>query len=126
MEIKIQIPDQVYNEDPTYAEYFTKVQAMVDRMAMSHYKYGRVDDNAKLAEVDELKNALQRISMYDPANILQAPIWPSKAKEVSTGNTENLLDAANFLIIEAIFPKHPKAFFKAQTSAQSPGLTFKD
>lgn len=118
MEITIKIPDQVFAEDPTYAEYFVKIQEMVNRMAVSHFKYGRVDDNAKLASVDEVLSGRKRLWMYDG-------IGPSAdGKKGNTGNTENLLDAANFFIIESIFPKHVKAHFAAQTSAQSPGLTY--
>jgi hypothetical protein len=118
MKIEINIPDQVWSEDPTYLQYFRLLQAMVDRMAMSHFKYGRVDNNAKLAEVDEMKSGRKRLWMYDGIGD------EAEGKKGNTGNTENLLDAANFFIIEAIFPKHPKAKFKAQTSEQSPGLTF--
>lgn len=126
MEITIKIPDQVYREDQTYAEYFKAVQAMVDRMAVSHYKYGRIYDNAKLASVDERRCALQRISMYDQRYIEQDAIWESaNRKELDTGNVDNLYDAANFLILEALFPKHDAAHFRSQTSSESPGLEFR-
>ena len=107
MQIVLTIPDQVWNEDPTYSIFFEKLQEMVNRMAMSHYKYGRIDNNAKLGLIDEMKSGRKRLAMYE-----------------ETGNTENLLDAANFFVIEATYPQHPKAHFKAQTSKQSPGLEY--
>lgn len=120
MEITIKIPDQVYEEDSTYKEYFKVIQAMVDRMSVSHFKYGCIDENAQLAEVDEMLSGRKRLWMYDG----QGP--KVEGKKGNTGNIENLYDAANFFIIESIFPKHPNAFFKAQSSAQSPGLTYKE
>lgn len=109
MDITLRIPDQVWNEDPTYPEYFKALQAMVDRMAMSHFKYGRIDNNAKCAEVDEIASGMQRMDMYN-----------------LTGNIENLYDAANFFVIESVYPKHKKAHFKSQTSSESPGLIYKE
>lgn len=94
---------------------------------MSHYKYGRVDDNAKLAEVNEFRSGVKRLTMYNDAFLDPDSTWGEEdRKPQNTGNTENLLDAANFFVIEYIFPKHPKAHFKAQTSAQSPGLTYQE
>ena len=128
MQVTIEIPDQIWNEDPTYAEYFKGMQEEVNRMAVSHYKYGRVDDNAKLASVDEVRSGLKRLLMYSTQGFTKDQIdiiWgEDKRKPLNTGNTENLLDANNFFRLEFLFPKHPKAHFKAQTSAQSPGLTF--
>jgi hypothetical protein len=128
MKIEIQIPDQVFNEDPTYKLYFEVIQQMVNRMAVSHFKYGRCDSNAKTGSSETLFCGLQRMSMYDPRGIDQGIIWPpdAKKKPLDTGNTENLVDTANFVVIEAVYPKHPKAHFKAQTSKQSPGIFFKE
>lgn len=120
MEITLRIPDQVYNEDPTYAEYFKILQAMIDRMAVSHFKYGRLDDNAKTGMVDEMLCARKRMWMYDG-------IGPqAEGKRGDTGNVENLYDAANFVIIEAMFPQHGAAHFKAQRSQDSPGLEYRE
>ncbi len=110
--------------------YFKAVQEEVNRMAVSHYKYGRVDDNAKLAEVDEFRSGLKRLSMYNAQYFTTDTlrlIWgEDKRKPLDTGNTENLLDANNFFRLEHLFPKHPNSHFKSQTSAQSPGLTYKE
>jgi hypothetical protein len=109
MQIILTIPDQVYSEDPAYTKYFEILQGMVNRMAVSHYKYGPIKPNATTCEVDELASARKRERMY-----------------LETGNTENLWDEANFVIIEAMFPQHEKAHFRSQTSAESPGLEFRE
>jgi hypothetical protein len=127
MIVEIRIPDQVYNEDPTYVSFFKQLQAMVDRMSVSHFKYGPIHSNATadLGNVDEFKNGLQRLSMYNSEMLDLKEVWKDrKRKTLNTGNTENLLDAANFFIIESLFPRHDKAHFRAQTSTQSPGLDY--
>lgn len=117
MNITLNIPDQVWTEDPSYQKYFELLQQMVNRLAMSHYKYGPIEDNAVIGEVDEMLSGRKRLWMYDG-------IGPeAEGKKGNTGNVENLLDAANFFLIETMFPKHVKSHFKAQTSEQSPGLT---
>jgi hypothetical protein len=123
MEIKLRIPDQVYKEDRTYIRFFEAIQMMVNRMAVSHFKYGAIESN--LSSVNELQNALQRVSMYDSKMLSRAKVWKGKTpKPLNTGNAENLLDAANFLIMEFLEPKHPKAHMRAQTSKESPGLSY--
>lgn len=123
MEITLRIPDQVYKEDKTYQRFAEAIQMMLNRMAVSHYKYGPMDTN--LPSVDELLNALQRISMYDSRALDRKKIWKDKTpKPLNTGNTENLLDAANFLIMEFLEPKHSKAHMRPQTSKESPGLSY--
>lgn len=123
MEITLRIPDQVYQEDPSFQRFFEAMQAMVDRMAMSHFKYGLMEHDFK-TNVDDLRCALQRVAMYD-ARYLAENIWEyATQKPVNTGNTENLLDAANFLLIEYLFPRHEEAHFRAQSDTESPGLEF--
>jgi len=94
---------------------------MVNRMAVSHYKYGKIDGNAP--GVDELKSGLQRAAMYDTRYLKSKKIWKGcTSKPLNTGNTENLLDTANFMLLEYLFPKHREAEFEAQPSSASPGL----
>ena len=45
-------------------------------------------------------------------------------KYAQTGNTEYLMDAANFAMIEFMHPKHPDAHFEATDSKGSPGRQF--
>jgi hypothetical protein len=80
-------------------------QMMRDRMAVSFAKYGDIRD-AYPHKVDALESADQRLQEYQ-----------------KTGNTEFLVDAANFLMIEFMLPRHPRAHFRATGSHESPGRT---
>lgn len=118
MKIEIEFPDQCFKEDEDFNRYFEALQLMANRMAVSHFKYGNMAKNAG-AGCDDMTGGRERLWMYDGEG------EPSvRGKKGNTGNTENLIDAANFFIIEYLFPRHSKAHFKAQTSAQSPGLFF--
>lgn len=72
-------------------------------MAVSYHKYGKVTD-AYPGKVDALESAQQRLKLYE-----------------QTGNTEYLIDAANFMMIEFMRPAHPRAHFEATDSDGSPG-----
>lgn len=87
-----------------YSEQF--LQAMLDRMGMSYYKYGAVADGFP-HKVDALKCAQLRVDKYR-----------------ATGNTEFLVDAANFLMIEFMRPALKGAHFAPTDSSQSPGRVF--
>lgn len=76
-------------------------QAMVDRMEVSFHKYGPVA-NAN-GKVDELASLKRRIQKYE-----------------DTGNTEWLVDAANFCMIIYMHLGHKS--FRATSSEESPGL----
>ena len=79
------------------------VQGMSNRMATSFCKYGSVAD-AYPGTVSALASAQMRIEKY-----------------LATGNTEFLMDAGNFLMIEFMFPSVAGAHFEAGDSDQSPG-----
>lgn len=79
------------------------VQGMADRMATSYCKYGAVKD-AYPHRVDALKSMIQRLAKYE-----------------ATGNTEWLMDVANFAMIEFMLPKHADAHFSPTDSKASPG-----
>ncbi len=81
-------------------------QGMLNRMAMSYHKYGKVAD-AYPHKVDALQSMQVRLDKY-----------------AATGNTEHLMDAANFLMIEFMHPKHPDAHFAPEDSKASPGRVF--
>lgn len=81
------------------------IAGMMNRMATSYFKYG----SARTTKSDGMKNARERMKMYR-----------------TTGNTEWLIDAANFLMIEFMNPKHGKAHFRATSSHESPGRILKD
>ncbi len=82
------------------------VVGMAKRMAMSFYKYGKVADGYP-KKVDAIKSLLARLEKYE-----------------RTGNTEYLMDAANFAMIEFMHPKHPEAHFEPTDSSGSPGRAF--
>lgn len=82
------------------------VMGMFKRMAMSYYKYGEVAV-AYPHKVDAIRSLQARLDKY-----------------AQTGNTEYLMDAANFAMIEFMHPKHPDAYFEATDSSKSPGRAF--
>lgn len=82
------------------------VQGMADRMGLSFFKYGAVAE-AYPARVDAIKSLRQRIDKY-----------------AETGNTEWLIDVANFAMIEFLRPRHTRAHFKSTDSDASPGRTW--
>lgn len=77
------------------------VQGMADRMGVSYFKYGPV---AKSALVDLHACALQRWEAY-----------------LASGNTEFLMDVANFAMMEFMRPSVADARFVATDSNASPG-----
>jgi hypothetical protein len=79
------------------------LQGMVSRMGVSFHKYGHVA-KAYPGKVNALASMQERLDRY-----------------AEDGNTEWLMDAANFLMIEFMHPAHPKAHFDPQDSDTSPG-----
>jgi hypothetical protein len=76
---------------------------MVDRMGVSHFKYGPVAD-AYPSKVDAIASLKKRLDRY-----------------AEDGNTEWLMDVANFAMIEFMHPRHPAAHFRPTESHESPG-----
>jgi hypothetical protein len=76
-------------------------------MRTSEYKYGDVYDNYP-KKVDALRSMESAVERYHV-----------------THNTEYLLDAANFLLIEATCPRYRDASFVATDSDKSAGLSKK-
>ena len=81
-------------------DFVTKMKA---RMATSYHKYGPWSKNRPF--VDCFANVEARLKIYH-----------------ETGNTEGLVDAANFLMMEYMKPLHPKAHFRAMESHESPAI----
>jgi hypothetical protein len=81
----------------------TFLDGMVARMEMSFFKYGDVAE-AYPHKIDAMASLKQRLKRYH-----------------ETKNTEFLIDAANFCMIEFMFPRLPGAFFTPTDSDQSPG-----
>ena len=91
-------------KDVPCSEYDQKfIQGMLDRMAMSYSTYGAVKDGFP-DKIDALKSLSGRIHKYR-----------------TTGNTEWLMDVANFAMIEFMFPTIEGAHFKNTEAKESPG-----
>jgi hypothetical protein len=76
------------------------LQGMADRMSTSYHKYGRVADSMS----DHVASLEKRLERYR-----------------EDGNTEWLMDAANFAMIEFMNPRHPRAHYRPTDSGESPG-----
>jgi hypothetical protein len=79
------------------------LQGMVSRMEMSYFKYGAVADGFP-HKLDAIASMKARLERYE-----------------RTGNLEYLMDAANFLMIEFMHPRHADAHFTPEDSSKSPG-----
>jgi hypothetical protein len=92
-------------------EYYSEFDDLrKNRMVMSYYKYGPVEENYGQKLVSAIENLKKRLEMYE-----------------KTGNTEYLCDIANFSMIEFKYPQHPNAHFN--DLSESPGLggmTYRD
>jgi hypothetical protein len=88
---------------PTTENSETFHQGMVDRMIVSFHKYGPVAEGYP-DRVDAMASLKLRIEKYE-----------------ETGNTEFLMDVANFAMIEFMHPRKPGAFFTPTDSDGSPG-----
>ena len=87
------------------------ISGMKQRMVVSFYKYGRVADGYP-HRVDAIASLQDRLRLYangDPA------------KGIAPGNTEYLMDVANFAMIEFMHPRHPGAHFHGTDDDGSPG-----
>jgi len=85
--------------------YFSRdfLQMMINRMAFGHFKYGPLHE-AFPKEIDAIQCLRKNLKAYK-----------------DTGNTEYLIDAANYAMIEFMFPSHPKAHFRATSEKESAG-----
>ena len=79
------------------------IELMQNRMIVSFYKYGKVVE-AYPHKVDAIGSMTERLLKY-----------------AETGNTEWLVDAANFVMIEFMYPRHPHAHFEGTDDDASPG-----
>jgi hypothetical protein len=79
------------------------VRLMIAAMMVSFHKYGALAD-AYPHRVKALPSLAKRLEMYE-----------------ETGNTEYLVDVANFAMIEFMRPAHPKAFYEPTDADGSPG-----
>src|SRR5581483_3864027 len=99
--LRIKVSEYVPLEETCSREF---LQGMVNRMIVSHHKYGDLTKNYP-HNVDSIASLKKRLKLYQ-----------------QTGNTEWLLDVANQAMIEFMRPRHRKAHFRATSSQESPGL----
>lgn len=76
-----------------------------NRVETSYFKYGSAKQNFSTGNVNALKTMKLCVEKY---------------KE--TGNTEFLVDGANYLMFEFMYPQHGKAHFRATESSESAGI----
>jgi hypothetical protein len=87
-------------------EYSTEFdEQRENRVVASFYKYGPAKENYGRGLVDALGSLGNCLKKYQ-----------------ETGNTEYLVDAANYAMFEYMFPQHPKAHFRATDSKESAGI----
>jgi hypothetical protein len=86
-----------------YSDRFDELRQ--NRVAVSLHKYGSAKDNFGEGLVDALATHDLCVRKY-----------------VETGNTEYLVDAANYLMFEFMYPQRKGAFFKATDGDQSAGV----
>lgn len=79
------------------------VDHMRDAMLLSFYKYGAIKEGFP-EKIDAVGSLMIRLEKY-----------------AKTGNTEFLIDVANFAMIEFMLPRHPQAHYKSEDSGASPG-----
>ena len=87
------------------------LQGMIDRVGVSFHKYGSVTEGFP-DKVDAIKSLELRIEKY-----------------IETGNTEWLMDVANYAMIEFLRPRkrgQKRLFFKPTSAADSPGRVHTD
>jgi hypothetical protein len=96
--IKLNWPDSI--PETQFNRKF--LQGMLNRVAMGYHTYG--DSRKNKAKVNWLASIRMRLTKYR-----------------ETHNTEYLIDAANYAMLEFMFPNNQKAFFKATDRDGSPG-----
>jgi hypothetical protein len=132
MKIEIDFPDSIYSREPeTWVAYFGSLQEMANRMGFSYEKYhsGLSIKETSEAGEDKMTFVRQRMAMYDGINACDCSLGHELTcfsaihkDKLDSGNTENLVDAANGLVLERIYPQHSKAHFRSQGSDESPGI----
>lgn len=88
------------------SEYSNKFDELrKNRVETSYFKYGSAKKNFSTGNVNALETMKLCVEKY---------------KE--TGNTEFLVDGANYLMFEFMYPQHEKAHFLATDSSESAGI----
>lgn len=86
-----------------YSERFDELRK--NRVEVSRHKYGSARKNFATGNVNAIETMTLCVQKYQ-----------------YTGNTEYLVDAANYLMFEFMFPQVKGAYFKATDSKDSAGI----
>lgn len=86
------------------------LQGMLNRVAVGYLRYG--ENSAKRTS----KNAVQKLSV-------DARVYRVLSKYLKTGNTEFLMDVANYAMLEFMDPVHKEAHFSPSDSDPTPSIT---
>lgn len=92
-----------FNLSQEYSEEFDRLRK--NRVEQSFYKYGPARKNYRTGYVKAIPSMERCLVKYN-----------------ETGNREYLVDAANYLMFEYMFPQHPKAHFRQTPSEESAGI----
>ena len=84
------------------------IEKMRNRVLMSHFKYGKIKKSVQDGYMP-VETAVEHIKKYQ-----------------ETGNTECLIDAANNLMFEFMYPQHDDAHFRSQSADESVKRKFKE
>jgi len=92
------------------------LQGMVNRMVVSFFKYGKVEEGyGKDGAMDAIESLKLRLKAFEEGN---------EAKNLKKGNVEMLMDVANFAMIGFMFPREGE-YFEATDSNKSVGRVTK-
>lgn len=86
-----------------YSDRFDELRK--NRIEIGFYKYGPAHNNYTSGNIQAIPSMERCVQRYK-----------------DTGNTEFLVDAANFLMLEFMFPQHEKAHFRSTDSGESTGI----
>lgn len=89
----IQALDECVAEQCAWSSGFMKL--MIHRIAYGRYRYGKQDTTVR-KNYNYTKSAIDRLMAYQ-----------------ATGNTEHLVDVANFCMLEFVYGQHPMKHFTA-------------
>lgn len=91
------------NIDQEYSFKFDELRR--NRVEVSFYKYGPAKQNFATGNVKAIPTLELCLQKYK-----------------DTGNTEYLVDLANYAMFEFMYPQHPKGHFRATDSRESAGI----
>lgn len=98
------------------------IQGMLDRMAQGFHNYGHMRRYEN--QSNSLKNVIIRLCKYAGLDLVKVIVNELTAHPVSlerSKNTEYLIDASNYCMMEFVKPCFDGAYFKSTSKEESPG-----